>query len=105
MPVEIRKIGKIGTIGDIQDLLKNIRLLKFAEAENNLAHMTANFDPGFGIHTRDEWRISDSSFLLHKFRENQAWLSLRMASGACATELTSRSLFTFMLALCLCPLS
>jgi hypothetical protein len=36
-----------------------------AEAENNFAHMTANFDPGFDIHTNDEGRISDSSFLLH----------------------------------------
>ena len=74
-----------------------------AEAQNNLAHMTAKSDPGFDIHTHDEGRISNS-FLLHKFRENHAWPSLRMASGDCATELTSRSLFTFMLALCLCPL-
>lgn len=76
-----------------------------AEAENNLAHKTANFDPGFDIHTNDEGRISDSSFLLHKFRENHAWPSLRMDSGPCATELISRSLFTFMLALRLCPLT
>ena len=84
-------------------MLKNIRLLMCAGGENNLAHMTANFDPGFDIHTNDEGRISDSSFLLHEFRENHAWPSLRMASGACATELTSRSLFTFMLTLFVPP--
>jgi hypothetical protein len=75
-----------------------------AEAQNNLAQMTANFDPGFDIHTNDEGRISDSSFLLQKFRKNHAWPSLRMASGARAKQLTSRSFFTFMLALCLCLL-
>jgi hypothetical protein len=67
----------------------------WAEAENNLAHMTANSDPGFDIQSNDEGRTADSSFLLRKFRENHAWPSLRMVSGACVPEVTARSLFGF----------
>jgi hypothetical protein len=72
-----------------------------AEAENNPAHMTANFDPGFYIHTNDEGRISDLSLLLHKFRENHTWQSLRMASGACAKELPQDH-FSLSCLLCVC---